>query len=241
VPEEETLLKMEEKNAGAKPEVTSHYVPTARGRESISRRIVSHYQRMHSRSLLNFIDGRYVNGKKMEWHELGQNSDSADNEWIIKHRPKCLLYSQVRKHNYYAPLASQVEELDRHITFALPPNHTDKNSANWRQKEICRIKDQRLSVLDGSIPSAISNTGTTASAFTQSDPTIATEIWSTATFSRAFGNQARATTVNKLHHKIRKPACSIHIVLKKQQTLLSTSKLVEADYVAIYNKQEVNF
>jgi hypothetical protein len=67
-------------------------------------------------------------------------------------------------HNYYAPLASQVEELDRHVTFALPPNHTDKNSTNWRQKKKCRIKDQRLSVLDGSIPSAISNTGTAASA-----------------------------------------------------------------------------
>jgi hypothetical protein len=31
------------------------------------------------------------------------------------------------------------------------------NSANWRLRETCRIKDQRLSVLDGSIPSAISH------------------------------------------------------------------------------------
>ncbi len=67
------------------------------------------------------------------------------------------------------------------------------------------------------------------------------EIWSTATFGGAFGNQAKATTVNKLHHKIRKPACSIHIVPKVQNSLLSTSKLVEADYVAIYDKQEVDF
>jgi hypothetical protein len=66
-------------------------------------------------------------------------------------------------------------------------------------------------------------------------------IRSTATFGRAFGNQARATTVNKLHHKIRKPARSAHIVPKVQHSLLSTSKLVEADYVAIYDKQEVNF
>jgi hypothetical protein len=61
-------------------------------------------------------------------------------------------------------------------------------------------------------------------------------IWSTETFGGAFGNQAKATTVNKLHHKIRKPARSVHIVPKVQQSLLSTSKLVEADYVAIYNK-----
>jgi hypothetical protein len=189
----------------------------------------------------NFIDRRYVNGKKKEGHEPGQNSDSADNKWIIKHRPKCLLYSPVRTRNYYAPLASQVEELDRHITYTLPPNHTDKNSADWRQKETCRIKDQRLSILDGSIPSAISDTGTTASAFTPSDPTIAMGIGSTATFGGAFGNQARVTTVNKLHHKIREPARSTHIVPKVQHSLLGTSKLVEADYIAIYNKQEVNF
>jgi hypothetical protein len=66
-------------------------------------------------------------------------------------------------------------------------------------------------------------------------------IWSTAAYGGAFGNQAKATTVNKLHHKIHKPAHSIHIVPKVQHSLLSTSKLVEADYVAIYNKQEVNF
>jgi hypothetical protein len=181
----------------------------------------------------NFIDGRYVNGEKKKWHKPGQNSDSADNEWIIKHRPKCLLYSQVRTRNYYAPLASQVKELDRHVMFALPPNHTDKNNADWRQKETRRIKDQRLSVLNSSIPSAISDTGATASAFKPSDPTIVTGIRSTATFGGAFGNQARATTVNKLHHKICKPARSVHIVPTVQHSLLSTSKLVEADYVAI--------
>ncbi len=59
--------------------------------------------------------------------------------------------------------------------------------------------------------------------------------------AESIGDQARATTVNKLHHKIRKPACSVHIVPTVQHSLLSTSKLVEADYVAIYNKQEVNF
>jgi hypothetical protein len=101
--------------------------------------------------------------------------------------------------------------------------------------------DQRLSVLNGSIPSAISNTDATASAFKPSDPTIATGIQSTATFGGAFSDQAKATTGDKLHHKIPKPARSVHIVPKVQHLLLSTSKLVEAEYVAIYNKQEVNF
>ncbi len=45
------------KECWRKPEVTSHYVPTARGTESISWRIVSHYQRMQTRSPLTLLMG----------------------------------------------------------------------------------------------------------------------------------------------------------------------------------------
>ncbi len=55
------------------------------------------------------------------------------------------------------------------------------------------------------------------------------------------GDQAKAATVNKLHHKICEPVRSVYIVPKVQHSLLSTSKLVEADYIAIYDKQQVNF
>jgi hypothetical protein len=55
---------MEEKNAGTKPEVTSHYVPTERGMESISRRIVSHYQQMQTRSPLTSSTGDTSMGKR---------------------------------------------------------------------------------------------------------------------------------------------------------------------------------
>jgi hypothetical protein len=47
--------------------------------------------------------------------------------------------------------------------------------------------------------------------------------------------------MNKLHHKFPKPAQSIHIVPQVQNSLLSTSKVVNADYIAIYDKEEVNF
>jgi hypothetical protein len=49
---------------GAKPKVTSHYVPTARGMESISRRIVSHYQQMQTRSLLTSMTRDTSMGKR---------------------------------------------------------------------------------------------------------------------------------------------------------------------------------
>jgi hypothetical protein len=73
-------------------------------------------------------------------------------------------------------------------------------------------KSTQTGVLNGRIPSAISDTGATASAFKPLDPRIATGIRSTATFGGAFGKQAIATTMNKLHHKLCKPAQSVHIV-----------------------------
>jgi hypothetical protein len=47
--------------------------------------------------------------------------------------------------------------------------------------------------------------------------------------------------MNKLHHKLCEPARSIHIVPQVQNTLLSTSKVINADYIEIYDKEEVNF
>ncbi len=73
------------------------------------------------------------------------------------------------------------------------------------------------------------------------DPSVPTGIQSTATFGGAFGKQATATTMNKLHHKLRKPEQSVHIVPQVQNSLLSTSKVVDADYIAIYDNEEVNF
>jgi hypothetical protein len=62
--------KMEEKNAGAKPEVTSHYVPTAKGTESISQRIVSHYQQTQTRSPLTSLTGDTSMGKR--WNDMSR-------------------------------------------------------------------------------------------------------------------------------------------------------------------------
>ena len=133
--------------------------------------------------------------------------------------------------------------------FSLPANHTDKNSTVWRKKwETPTSKLRRLlkaelrsGVLDGSIPSAASDTGATASAMKPSDPTIPTGTQSNTSFGGAFGDIAKATTINKLRLKLREPANSVHIVPKVRDSLLSTSKMVDADYIAVYDKEEVNF
>ncbi len=85
------------------------------------------------------------------------------------------------------------------------------------------------------------NTGATASALKPLDPSVPMGIRSAATFGGAFGKLATATTLNKPHHKLRKPVRSVHIIPQVQNSLLSTSKVVVADYIAIYDKENVNF
>jgi hypothetical protein len=56
------------------------------------------------------------------------------------------------------------------------------------------------------------------------------------------GATAAATMIHKLHHNLRKPACSVSIVPSLVgNSLLSTVKMVEAGYMAIYDDKEVNF
>ena len=160
------------------------------------------------------------------------------------------MYSPVITGNYYAPLTSRVDTLenlfsimnDAHtskrgrmrVKFVLPINHINKDSTLWRRKSTSKSPmSLRMGVLSGSVPLAVSDTGASASAFKPSDPTIATGIKSNTSFGGAFGDLAMATTVNKLYHKLWEPARSVHIVPKVKDSLFSTGKCVDADYIAI--------
>jgi hypothetical protein len=65
---------------------------------------------------------------------------------------------------------------------------------------------------------------------------------STAMFYLPNRATAAATMIYKLHHNLREPARSVNIVLSLVgNSLLSTVKMVEASYMAIYDDKEVNF
>jgi hypothetical protein len=64
----------------------------------------------------------------------------------------------------------------------------------------------REGVLNGTIPSTISNTGTTLHALLPSAPSIPTGIPSKVIFHLPDGTTAAASTVNKLLHNIWEPA-----------------------------------
>ena len=116
-----------------------------------------------------------------------QDNDTALQEWINKNKPPHSA-TLTPVHNYWTPLASQVEELDnpplplnhllslqqapphRRVTFALSPHHVNKDSTIWRRgrppnehttyhiNPLAAQHNMRMGVLNGTIPSAVSNT-----------------------------------------------------------------------------------
>jgi len=116
----------------------------------------------------------------------------------------------------------------RHVQFTLPHNHINRDSTTYWQRrpllgdntimhpkyrEKLLTHDKcRIGVLNGSIPSAISDTGATSHALLPSAPSIPTGICSTVVFHLPNGTMAPVTTINKLHHNVREPARSANIV-----------------------------
>jgi hypothetical protein len=171
--------------------------------------------------------------------------------------------------NYWAPLASQVKALEppphppeslllacqrgKHMRFNLPTGYTDIYSTNYQQckhrgfnnktgRDRPNLHDICQGVLNGSIPSAVSNTVATSNAFLPSAPTLPTGTASTAVFHLSNGATAAATMIHKLHHNLQELAHSINIVLSLVgNSLLSTVKMVETSYTAIYDDNKANF
>eukprot|EP00804_Cyclotella_cryptica_P028359 CCRYP_016427-RA/>CCRYP_016427-RA protein AED:0.05 eAED:0.03 QI:0/0/0/1/1/1/2/0/1237 len=95
--------------------------------------------------------------------------------------------------------------------------------------------------MNGSIASAISDTGATSTAGAPHDPFKETTTISSKVFLLPTGGTAKATKVAKLLHKVRAPANIVDIVPSLEHTLLSGSKFADAGYTAVYDKAEVNF
>ena len=94
---------------------------------------------------------------------------------------------------------------------------------------------------DGTIPSAVSDTGATLTAGAINDPFNPTDEFSSKVFSLPTGGTATASKVATLQLNVRAPANRVDIVPSLTQTLLSGSKFADAGYTAVYDDKEVNF
>jgi hypothetical protein len=157
--------------------------------------------------------------------------------------------------------------LSKCVRFSLPCTHIDRNSTNfcWR----CPLLDDRTQlhstslanlqkhaihdptpttttlpegVLNGTIPSAISNTSATSHALLPLAPSIPTGIPPKVVFHLPNGTTAGASTVNKLLYYVQEPARTANIVPTfANNSLISTSKFVDAGYTVVYDDKEVNY
>ena len=101
----------------------------------------------------------------------------------------------------------------------------------------------REGVLNGSIASGIADSGTTATCGTVRDAKhfLHTGETSDKIFQVANGEIEEATEVKQLPFQLRKEACRVDIVPGiNTATLISTGKLADANYISIFDEEEVN-
>ncbi len=157
--------------------------------------------------------------------------------------------------------------LTKRVRFSFPCNHVDYDSSTYCQR--CPLLDNRTQlhptflaklqqhtsrdptpststlcegVLNGMIPSAVIDTGVALHALLLLAPSIPTSIWSKVVFHLPNRTTAAASTVNKLLQNVLEPARSANIVLiLANNSLMSTSKFVDAGYTIVYDDKEVNY
>jgi hypothetical protein len=112
-------------------------------------------------------------------------------------------------------------------------------------EQVNNINELKQGVLDGSIPSAVANSGATSSVRTKRDRKrnafVATGRQSDKAFRLPNGKVEEASNMDKFQHDMRHPAKDVHIVPGIEgDSLLSIPKFADANYVAIFDKDEVN-
>jgi hypothetical protein len=130
--------------------------------------------------------------------------------------------------NYYSILSES----------ALPPRQVEAQESHHT------ITTKR-GVLNGSIPSAIADSGATSHVGTALDAYksafIPTCKRSHKVFELPNGTKKPASKIQELQHDICQPAKNIHIVPDIcKNSLISTAKIAEAGYITIFVDEEVN-
>jgi len=98
-----------------------------------------------------------------------------------------------------------------------------------------------MGVLDGSIPSAVVDSGVTSSIDTPTNPFAKTGRQSNKVFRLPNGATEEAREIGELTTNVQAPARDVHITPGITETsLLSTAKFADAGYTTIFDGDQVN-
>ena len=99
----------------------------------------------------------------------------------------------------------------------------------------------RRGIIDGTIPSTVADSGCTSGVGTSDDPSRRTGITSDKEFLLPGGEIMAATEIAEYPFNVRDPAKQLHITPGiTTNSLLSTNKFADANYITIFDKEEVN-
>jgi hypothetical protein len=122
---------------------------------------------------------------------------------------------------------------------APPKRRVDEQNKVYNSNEI------KKGVLDGSIPSAVTDSSATSNVGTTRDRARKAFVATGQKLDKAFrmpnGQVEEANDMGELQHNVRHPAKDVHIVPGiEPDSLLSIPKFINANYIAIFDKAEVN-
>ena len=143
-----------------------------------------------------------------------------------------LVHSQ---ENEFNKLMEEINSLDGSIDASITrASNADTKAATENE----RVKQ---GVKDGSIPSAVVDSGTTSNVMKPGDPCIKTGRKSSKQYKMATGQITPGGEEGLLEHELRDPARSCDIVPGiTEDSLVSTSKMADAGYISIFDGEEVN-
>ena len=101
--------------------------------------------------------------------------------------------------------------------------------------------EMRCGVMNGTIPFAIPDSGTTSSIGTKDDPCRRTGRQSNKVFILPSGQAVTASEVAEYPFQVRHPASEVHITPGvTSNSLMSTNQFAQAGYITVFDKEEVN-
>ena len=126
-----------------------------------------------------------------------------------------------------------------------PPTCWVNKQDKTGNKQVNYINEIKEGVLNRSIPSAVADSGATSNVATTKDRARKAFVATGKKLDKAFrmpnGEVKEASNMDKLHHNVRHPAKGMHIVPGiKRDSLLSIPKFVNANYIVIFDRDEVN-
>ena len=99
----------------------------------------------------------------------------------------------------------------------------------------------RCGVMNGTIPFAVPDSGTTSSIGTKDDPCWRTGMQSNKVFILPSGKAVTASEVAEYPFQVRHPASEVHITPGvTSNSLMSTNQFAQAGYITVFDKEEVN-